>query len=76
MDNIVLETHCELLAAIRELAELVTLPNDKLSYLQQASCLADNCVSSPLCQSEDSAFSLDYFKWMLSYVWNIGVQAY
>lgn len=49
MDAILFETHCELLAALRELSELVTLPADKLSYLQQASCIADNCVNSPLC---------------------------
>jgi len=33
MDTVILETNCELLAALRELAELVTSPTDKLSYL-------------------------------------------
>ena len=33
MDAILLETHCELLAALRELSESVTSPAEKLSYL-------------------------------------------
>jgi hypothetical protein len=33
METVLLETHCELLAALRELAELVTSPTEKLSYL-------------------------------------------
>jgi len=53
----------ELLTAIRELTELVA-SRDKLSYLQQASCMADRCAKE---------VNLDYLKWMLSYGWNLGV---
>ena len=61
-----LESVTELLAAFKELTELSS--TDKLSFLQQASCLADRCLQP--------GFNLEYYKWMLSYSWNLGVQAY
>ena len=69
----IVETTNEVLAALKELAEMTTSSIDKLSFMQQASCLADS--NRPALLGDDLGY-LEYLKWMLSYSWNLGVQAY
>jgi len=70
---VIVETTNEVLAALKELTEMTTSSVDKLSFMQQASCLAD---SNRTAHFGDDLSHLEYLKWMLSYSWNLGVQAY
>ena len=54
----------ELMCALKELTELTSSLTDKLAFLQQAACLSERALMP------------EFMKWMLSYGWNCGVQAY
>ena len=63
-DTINTEVFEELMCALKELTELTTSLSDKLAFLQQAACLSERALMP------------NFMKWVLSYGWNCGVQAY